>query len=73
MQAMAGRGSENKVPFIAAVSLTQDNRPLRVRLTALPSFTLQLIGTWAHENLAPAKHRVLRRPGLLWRRHHGRL
>jgi hypothetical protein len=25
-----GRGSENKVPFVAAVSLTEEDRPLRV-------------------------------------------
>ncbi len=32
-----GRGSENKVAFVAAVSLTADDRPLRVRLTAAPA------------------------------------
>lgn len=48
-----GRGSENKVPFIAAISLTEDGRPLRVRLTQIPGFTLKAVATWAKTNLAP--------------------
>jgi hypothetical protein len=48
-----GRGSENKVPFIAAVSLTEDGRPLRVQLTQVPGFTLKAVAIWAKEHLAP--------------------
>lgn len=48
-----GRGSENKVPFVAAVSLTEDDRPLRVRLTPVPGFTLKAISAWASDHLAP--------------------
>ena len=48
-----GRGSENKVPFVAAVSLSEDDRPLRVRLTPVPGFTLKAIAAWAKDNLAP--------------------
>lgn len=48
-----GRGSENKVAFIAAVSLTEDNRPLRVRLTPVPGFTLKAVSAWAKDHLAP--------------------
>lgn len=48
-----GRGSENKVAFVAAVSLTEDDRPLRVRLTAVPGFTLKAIWAWAKDHLAP--------------------
>jgi len=48
-----GRGSENKVAFVAAVSLTEDHRPLRVRLTPVPGFTLKVISTWAKDHLAP--------------------
>lgn len=33
----AGRGSENKVPFVAAVSLNEAGRPRYVRLTPPPS------------------------------------
>ena len=48
-----GRGSENKVPFVAAVSLSEDGRPLRARLTPVPGFTLKAIAAWAKVHLAP--------------------
>ena len=49
-----GRGSENKVAFVAAVSLTDDDRPMRIRLTPVPGFTLKAISDWAKAHLAPA-------------------
>lgn len=49
-----GRGSGNKVSFIAAVSLNEDDRPLRVRLTPVPGFTLKAVSAWAKDHLAPA-------------------
>ena len=49
----AGRGSENKVPFVAAVSLSDDGHPLRVKLTPVAGFTVKAIEDWALENLAP--------------------
>jgi hypothetical protein len=48
-----GRGSENKVAFVAAVSLTEEDRPLRVRLTPVPGFTLKAVAAWAKDHLAP--------------------
>jgi hypothetical protein len=48
-----GRGSENKVPFIAAVSLTEEGHPLHVRLTQVPGFTLKVVAIWAKTHLAP--------------------
>lgn len=48
-----GRGSENKVPFVAAVSLSDDGRPLRAKLTPVAGFTLKAIAHWAKEQLAP--------------------
>ena len=47
-----GRGSENKVPFVAAVSLDEENRPLRVRLTPVSGFTSEVISVWAKANVA---------------------
>ena len=47
-----GRGSENKVAFVAAVSLNEADRPLRVRLTPVPGFTLKAVAAWAKEHLA---------------------
>lgn len=47
-----GRGSENKVSLVAAVSLSEADRPLRVRLTPVPGFTRKAIGAWASKHLA---------------------
>lgn len=49
----AGRGSENKIALVAAVSLTEENHPLRVRLTPVPGFTLTALAAWAKDYLAP--------------------
>ena len=49
----AGRGSENKIPFIAALSLTDEGYPWRVQLSPVPGFTLQAIAAWAKTHLAP--------------------
>ena len=38
-----GRGSENKAPFVAAVSLSDEGRRLCVKLTPVPGFTLKAI------------------------------
>ena len=48
-----GRGSENKVPFVAAVSLSEDGHPLRIKLTPVSGFTLKAISVWAKGHLAP--------------------
>jgi len=42
-----GRGSENKVAFVAAVSLTDEGYPLRVKLSPIPGFKLTAIADWA--------------------------
>ncbi len=49
----AGRGSENKVPFVAAVSLDPDGNPVRAKLTPVPGFTLKAIAAWASAHLSP--------------------
>ncbi|WP_373506389.1 IS1595 family transposase, partial [Thiocapsa sp.] len=49
-----GRGSENKVPFIDAVSLNDQGHPLRAKFTRLPGFTRTAIADWAGANLAPS-------------------
>ena len=48
-----GRGSENKVPFVAAVSLNGEGNPLYVKVTPVPGFTSDAISKWAQSNLAP--------------------
>ena len=47
----AGRGSENKVPFIAAVQTTDAGHPMLVCLTRL-KFTKDAIAAWAKHSLA---------------------
>ena len=49
----AGRGSENKVPFVAAVSLNDRGHPMYLKLSLVSGFTLNAIGKWARANLAP--------------------
>lgn len=51
----AGRGSENKVPFVAAVETTEDGRPRYVRFDPMP-FTHERIDAWANRVLAPTTH-----------------
>ncbi len=50
----AGRGSENKVPFIGAVCLDEEGHPLRAKFTQLPGFTRKALADWASANLSPA-------------------
>ena len=49
----AGRGSENKVPFVAAVSLDADGHPLRAKFAQLPGSTRKAIAEWASAALSP--------------------
>lgn len=53
----SGRGSENKVPFVAAVQTTESGHPLRVCLKKL-EFTKEAIADWAKTALAPSAHVV---------------
>lgn len=48
-----GRGSENKVPFVAAVSLDANGHPMYIKLNLVSGFTLNSIGKWAKASLAP--------------------
>jgi len=49
----AGRGSENKVPFVAAISLSAEGRPLYIKMAPVPGFTRQAIVDWATGDLSP--------------------
>jgi transposase-like protein len=48
-----GRGSENKVPFIAAVETNNDGHPLRTVFTPVKAFTRNEVEAWAQRRLAP--------------------
>ena len=47
-----GRGSENKVPFLAAISLDPDGHPVYSKVAPVPSFTRSAISDWAAPRLA---------------------
>jgi transposase-like protein len=49
----AGRGSENKIPIVAAVSLNEAGHPIHARITAVSGFSAEAIGAWAREHQAP--------------------
>jgi hypothetical protein len=49
----AGRGSENKVPFLAAVSTDDEGHPGRVKLTPVTGFTTEAIIDWSKGHLSP--------------------
>lgn len=46
-----GRGSENKVPFIAAVETNSQGHPKRVVFSPVKSFSLYEVESWAHRRL----------------------
>ena len=48
-----GRGSENKVPFVAAVACNQASHPLRIKVSPVRAFTREAIAAWAKINLPP--------------------
>ena len=47
-----GRGSENKVPFVAAVATTQEGEPDRMKMNVVPGFRKQSIQKWAKDQLS---------------------
>jgi hypothetical protein len=48
-----GRGSENKIPFVAAVSMGHKTPPTFVKFSPVPGFTLTAIAAWAQDNQIP--------------------
>ena len=49
----SGRGSQNKVPFVAAVSMSDEGRSRFVKLTPVAGFTHEAIKHWADAHLHP--------------------
>ena len=49
----AGRGSENKVPFVAAVAVDGDGHPTYAKMTPIAGFTHQALADWAGAALDP--------------------
>lgn len=53
-----GRGSENKVPLIAAAQTTGDGQAIYVRLDVLPDWKVPTVARWAVKALMPSTHVV---------------
>ena len=49
----AGRGSENKIPIVAAVSVNEAGHPVHAKITPVAGFSSEAIVTWARDHLAP--------------------
>lgn len=49
----AGRGSENKVPFVAAIQTSEEGHPLYAIFTPVKSFSSKEIAEWSCCNLSP--------------------
>lgn len=54
----AGRGSTNKVPFIAAIQTDEDMHPLFARFSPVEGFSKDAVKEWAEQNLEKAVHTV---------------
>ena len=50
-----GRGFENKMPFVAAVSLNGAEHSMHTKLNLVSGFTWTVIGNWAEASLAPGR------------------
>ena len=48
-----GRGSANKVPFVAAVSLNKAGHPIAMNMTVVKGFRLTEITRWAKQHVQP--------------------
>jgi transposase-like protein len=48
-----GRGSADKVPFVAAVSINEEGHPVAMNLNVIKGFRLNAISKWAKQHLKP--------------------
>jgi len=48
----AGRGSENKVPIVAAISLDEEGHPIHVKVSKVKAFSFPAVVNWAQSALA---------------------
>ena len=57
-RAKRGRGSVNKVPFIAAVALNEDYNPVYMRMTVVKGFRKDEVEKWAKKHLVPSTRHI---------------
>lgn len=48
-----GRGSENKIPFVAAISTNEEGHPVTMNMNRVKGFQLTEISRWAQQHLKP--------------------
>ncbi len=48
-----GRGSENKIPYVAAVSTNEEGHPVAMHMTVVKGFQLTEISKWSQQHLQP--------------------
>ena len=48
-----GRGSTNKVPFVAAVSINEEGHPVAMNMSVVQGFRLNEISKWAQQHVTP--------------------
>lgn len=48
----AGRGSENKVPIVAAISLNAAGHRIHAKISSVSGFTSEALADWAQQNLS---------------------
>ena len=53
-----GRGSENKTPFVAAVSTDEKGHPIEMSMNVIDGFRSETISAWAQRHLSPGSHVV---------------
>ncbi len=49
------RGSENKIPFVAAVSTNEEGHPIRMSFTVMKGFRFSEIAQWSKKHLSPGR------------------
>ena len=47
-----GRGSENKVPIVAAISLNAEGHPIHAKLSPVAGFTSEALADWSRQHLS---------------------
>jgi len=53
-----GRGSENKIPYVTAISINEEGHPVAMSMTVVKGFQLTEISRWAQRHLQPGSHVV---------------
>jgi len=51
-----GRGSPNKTPFVAAVSVDEQGHPITMNMNVVKGFSTAEISRWAKQHLSPEAH-----------------